>query len=282
MTQREPKIGESPKFKNPPVVEVVMGVQFDPLDKMKAVHLGEFFSAWKADYPAATDMPPIPPATEVFGDEVAGRRTLQISFGQPQAQIPRQWFEDANGNLVQIQDDRFVVNWRKVEGQKYPSYKKICPSFFKHYDKFKQHCEIMELGEISPDLMELTYVNHIVPHQDFWSDHGLIDEVFSHWEYDPSDTIVLKKPSRVKWEMVFDVPDSKTRLRITCTPVTHKETGEHALRIELLARGVAEKWTEAGMKRWFDVAHHWIVWGFVDITSPVMQDKVWLRTKEDE
>lgn len=282
MTQPEPKIGDSPKFTNPPVVEVVMGVQFDPLDKMQAVHFAEFFSLWKSDYPTASDRPPIAPAAESFGDDVFGRKTLRITIGEPEAQLPRQWFEAENGNLIQIQRDRFVVNWRQVGDEDYPSYESIRPLFLDHFKKFRERCAKLELGEISPDLLELTYVNHIKPHKDFWSEHGQLSKVFPFWNDAPSERKVLKNPSHVKWEMAYDIPDRRIRLRVTCNPVFNKQTKEHAIRLEMLARGAANEWSDSGIGECFDIAHHWIVWGFVDITSSLMQDKVWLRKKEDQ
>ena len=49
---------------------------------------------------------------------------------------PRFWFVNESGNeLVQVQRDRFIRNWRKTEGQPgYPSYDNLREAFADDWD----------------------------------------------------------------------------------------------------------------------------------------------------
>ena len=112
-----------PSYGNPPVIEVAWSVQFATLPWLTAAHTGLFWSKIRDAYPACEEQPPIERAEE---PEVL----LQPRRIVPQMQMLlkpppcRQWFIAAAGNdLVQLQADRFCVNWRKVNpGDKYPRY----------------------------------------------------------------------------------------------------------------------------------------------------------------
>lgn len=48
-----------PEFKSPPVIEVVCGVQFEPLPGFLSVHFGEFWARIRDRYPRTEDRPPL-------------------------------------------------------------------------------------------------------------------------------------------------------------------------------------------------------------------------------
>src|SRR2546428_11952886 len=107
-------------YDDPPVVEIVLGVEFAPLEKWEIPHFGLFWNRIQTRYPRFEINPPLASDVE--------RPRLEFK----QAQLPRVelvskpqvrcWFlNDANTELIQVQYDRFVHNWRKVLGSEtYP------------------------------------------------------------------------------------------------------------------------------------------------------------------
>ena len=108
MPTEQPK--ELPEFEKPPVIEVVCGVLFKPLESMLAPHLGVLWDRFKAQYRTCQEVAPLAPIVERF-DESPGVE-LAISDKPP---LPRIWFiHESETGIIQVQRDRFLHNWKKV------------------------------------------------------------------------------------------------------------------------------------------------------------------------
>src|ERR1700730_19364467 len=66
--RRPPMIDQSPlpRFRNPPVSEVAIGVQFEA-PMLTPVHLGLFYQSVKARFPTVAVQAPLQPYFETFG-----------------------------------------------------------------------------------------------------------------------------------------------------------------------------------------------------------------------
>src|SRR5205807_662628 len=73
----------------------------------------------------------------------------------------RFWFmNEARTTLVQVQQDRFVQNWRRGRpDERYPRYRTLLPSFVEHFRAFADFVAAEKVGEIIPNACEVTYVN---------------------------------------------------------------------------------------------------------------------------
>lgn len=95
-----------PDYASPPAVETALGVRFSPIQGWNLFHYGLLLSKFKREYPKQELRPPI------------GEMTLQFSAGEHGfANIPvRCWFINGDDTqLVQVQNDCFIRNWRKTE-----------------------------------------------------------------------------------------------------------------------------------------------------------------------
>ena len=94
-----------PRFRRPPVSEVVIGVQFQsPI--LTPVHLGLYYQKIKDRFPHTATRPPLPPVFESF-ETVP---TMMLSMPADMFQ-PRMWFSSADGfSLVQLQSGRLNFN----------------------------------------------------------------------------------------------------------------------------------------------------------------------------
>lgn len=116
-----------PDFDDPPLIEVVLSVQFEALAPIEFVDvLASFRSRLRDRYPQTEQHPPLPPAFEIFGVPAPGAPRLQIQL-QTVPDLPRFWLlNEAGTEIIQLQNDRFVHNWRKVgSGDAYPRYERI-------------------------------------------------------------------------------------------------------------------------------------------------------------
>jgi len=123
------------KFSNPPVVEVACSVLFKTLPSFRAAHVGLFWQGIREAFPRLEEAPPIPPILE-------GAPNLQPQVQFELAHIPpmrRSWLLNNDGsNLIQIQQDRFIFNWKKVgDADRYPSYSVVIKEFEKHLSEFQ-------------------------------------------------------------------------------------------------------------------------------------------------
>lgn len=264
-TSHQPKINsELPSFKSPPVVEVVMGVQFRPLSKFQTPHVGLFWETVRPDYSTSSENPPIVPQIEEFTSLGALRdNSLAMTRIPP---LPRVFFEHTSSEwIIQLQRDRFLHNWRLVSGQAvYPRYPAIREEFFSQWANFRKFVADQELGEIEVTQVEITYLNHIFP----WEEHAELGEVFPDFRWRGEERL-LSKPETHSISCTFKSSKNRSRLRATIKPGTHKEKG-HILLFDLTARGAPE---EESLEEWFDEARRWIVTAFADLTSHEWHEK---------
>lgn len=138
---------------SPPIVEVACGLIFAPHPDLDPVLMGAYWATREGDYPKRQFLPAISePGTFVFGGMPPGR-VWMLSPDQA-------W-------LVQLQADRFYVNWRKKEGA-YPRFNQhedtegMLDRVLREYAAFATFCT--ERTRSAPRLLraELTKIDHLV------------------------------------------------------------------------------------------------------------------------
>ncbi len=258
-----------PSFGSPPVVEVVMGVQFQPLAQLRSPHFGLFWETVRPEYSSCRENPPIAPQLEDPSKPGATKDVqLQMSLVPP---LPRVFFEDASGQwLIQLQRDRFLHNWRcgAKEGD-YPRYPAVQEKFLSQWSNFRQFVAANELGDIDVTQLEITYLNHIAP----WTDQSELGDLFPDFRWRKGERS-LGRPEACNISYAFTSSDGLSRLRATVRPGIHPKKG-NVLLFELTVRGVAEK---DDFEDWFDNGRSWIVTAFADLTSDEWHKK-WERVK---
>lgn len=258
-----------PSFDRPPVVEVVMGVQFQPLE-FSTSHFALFWETVRSAYPDCTDNPPIVPQIEDFARPAALRDMgVQLTQVPP---VPRVFFIDSGGNwLIQLQRDRFLHNWRSASvDDPYPRYPAVQERFFTQWSNFRQFVSKHErFGDIKVNQFEITYLNHI----DEWTDDSDFGELFPDFQWRKGERL-LTRPEACNISCAFTSSDKRARLRTTIRPGIDKEKG-NILLFELTVRGTPEP---DDLEASFDQGRRWIVTAFADLTSEKWHEK-WGRTQ---
>jgi uncharacterized protein (TIGR04255 family) len=262
-----------PEYELPPVNEVVIGVQFDPITKFTAVHPGLFWQEIRNAYPKTSVQPPIGSAFEYFGDEKPKTIKGELSRVPP---LPRCWFLDESENqLIQLQADRFIHNWKKVTGEEeYPHYESVQAEFVKLWKLFLEFTKKEELGSVTINQWELTYVNYISKGNE-WTSMDDLQSIFSYWTGRPPKSY-LPTPENVGVDVTYAFPKNFGRLHISFTPAFKKSDKTPIIRYNLTARGRLEQSDISSILASFDLGHEWIVNGFTDFTTSKAHE-IWKR-----
>lgn len=155
-------------FNNPPINEVVLGVQYATPSSFRSTDFARVYALYKDEYPLVTDLPRLAPAFEMFGGNPSPG--FQFQFGPAIPLQNRVWFSSADENhLLQFQDDRFFLNWRKRRNEDvYPRFEFMLSSFSDALKRLSSFFE-NELGEpLMLNQAEVSYIN-IIPVES-WAD----------------------------------------------------------------------------------------------------------------
>lgn len=250
------------KFTTPPVVEVACGIAFSLPSPLKTAHVGLYWSTVINAFQVAQEAPPLPLTVEHPENEGPGTAVQFELMNLPP--LRRSWLINREGtNLLQVQEDRFLFNWKRTDAQPdYPSYEHVVSEFRSHWAGFRRFLSTNDLGAPTVRQLEMTYFNVIKGS----STDFLVDHTRSR-----GANRLLPEPEAVNWRTQYVLPDSMGRLHVTALSTRNVPTGEKAIRLELTARGMPrDARSEPAHDAWFDLAHEWITQGFADITSPAM------------
>jgi len=223
-------------------------------------------------YPLQQVKPPLPQQFEEF-PPAPTLSNIELS-SEPDARF---WcVSSSNTELIQIQRDRFIRNWRRGETDvEYPSYERLRPKFEQEWEGFLRFLAEEDLGRPTVNQCEITYINHI--------DLGLGWRTFE----DPSKILkivppplqgdFLPRPEMLLVNARYVMPEKRGRLHIVAQPAIPRMGGTPLLQLTLTARGEAASSRTSDILAWLDLGHDWIVNGFADITSEQMQREVWGR-----
>ena len=130
---------------------------------------------------------------------------------------PRCWFLNSAGTeLIQVQTDRFIHNWRKVgDGDQYPRYEHLRTAFAAELRKLVEFLQRQQPGRLVPNQCEVTYVNHIVP-GDAWKKHGDLDKVLTVFQGRYSSDF-LGDVEEAGVNVQFVIPGSSGKPMVGCT-----------------------------------------------------------------
>ena len=127
-----------PDMTDPPVAEVVCGIFFAPLFTLDALALGAYWGSRREDFPNRRVLSAV---TEEEGILLGDLPPL------------RSWMVSKSGEyLLQLQQDRFYLNWRAGKDRKYPRFKDtngrlgIVSLVQEEFERFGEFCQ-RETGE---------------------------------------------------------------------------------------------------------------------------------------
>ncbi|HED19571.1 MAG TPA: TIGR04255 family protein [Gammaproteobacteria bacterium] len=266
-----------PDFDRPPLDEVALSVQFDPIQRLQTPQIGLFWSELRSAFPKTEQHPPLDPVTERFGPSPRPSVRFEISNAPP---APRCWFlKEDSTELIQVQQDRLIHNWRSLDtGDSYPRYEHVRRQFESELEAFCNFLRSEKIGEFSPNQCEVTYTNAIVSGKG-WDRHGQIGRLLAPISMAYSDDFLAEPEStRFQTQYVFNDDAGKPlgRLHISCQPAFKASDTSPIYLLNMIARGAPNGMEVSDILNFIDMGREWIVRGFASITTPEMH-KIWER-----
>ena len=173
-----------PYFADPPLKEVSFSVQFEPITELHIGYVGLIWDMFRDRYPIAEHADELPHNIEKFG--VIHREIPKMTFHE-KLPVPRMMLTSADQqNIIQIQKDRFVFNWKKTDDNQYPRYKSIKDCFLNELKLFSSFLASNNLPSMEFNQVEFTYVNHID------ADNYAVHDVFKDTVHESSYSDNLK------------------------------------------------------------------------------------------
>ena len=255
-------------FSHPPLVEVVLGLQFSPVEGISSLHLGQFAGKLACEFPESNDAVPLDPHFEQFGEP----------FGVAASAVQRHWkptgtrlqLRTKSGErLLQIQNGRFVLNWRRT-GDPYPTFRQLQPMFDGYLEQFKQFVAAESGAPIRPEQWEVVYLNHI-PRGPLWTSVADWASILPGLLGTPSPLAQCEiETCGGRWS--YRLPDGKGRLHIEASHAAFRDshTGLETpiMVLQVAARGDARmQGSDTPLADRMRIGHDAIVQAFVDITG---------------
>lgn len=193
---------------------------------------------------------------------------------------PRVWLlSDDERQLIQLQLDSFLYNWKLVEtDDEYPRFESVWSEFKRMLERFDQFLESEDIPRPEATQYELTYVN-LIPQHGVCAHLGEIGNLLPDNRWRDAPDRFLPHPDGWNLRLAFNLPNKLGRLHVHAQDAMRLSDGKKIIRMDLTARGIGIDPSRGKMREWFDVGHEWIVRGFTDLTTESVQTSVWRRSQ---
>lgn len=242
------------ELSKPPVIEVVIGSQFDgPIFDNSYVY--EFFQKIKDQYPIVRENPPLP---SIISNPNKPDQTRIL-----QGYNSRRFFINKAGDkLIQLQTDRLLFNWRKNTGnESYPRFSSVLEDFLRFFDLISE-----DIKEISNKVnqLEITFIDHILI-KDFGLNNYVLNEIFSDFK--------IKQELR-NFDCSFSIPheDLNGNLNLSIKTAMNISDQSKIIICESTCRG--NKRADETLNTWYHKAHEVLLENFIDFFTDKSK-KVW-------
>lgn len=267
-----------PKFKKPPVAEVLCCVYFQELLALNAPHLGALWEKLGRDKFSRTQTaPPLPPVNvSLVALITMGLQSLQTE----QFQLPRTIFTSGDGtSLIQVQRDRLVFNWKRgQEAEQYPSYDVVIENFKKIFADFLAFAKESEVGDVQITGLEVAYINHFDFGREL-SGANDIETAFPLFAWRDKGKPVFNHLSAMTCNTQFELPDGDGQFHMAISTAQRRQDGKELVRLDFIARKLSPEIQSEDIWPWFNRSHERIVTTFADVTSARLQRELWERVQ---
>jgi uncharacterized protein (TIGR04255 family) len=265
-----------PRFDKPPVIETVFSIEFAPLSEWTIPYFGLYWSTIRDRYPKHNVQPLVISQIENLSERVAPQKPVEITISEGPAALVRCWFfNEPETELVQIQRDRFIFNWKKgLVDQPYPHYDVIRPALIREWNHFEDFVDRNKLGKKEIRQCEVIYINHI----DLgvgWKSYGELNSVLAPWSGATSGCL-LENPEDIEIGARYRLPEGRGRMHIKAQPAIRNIDHKEIIQLTLTARGRPASSGPSSALDWFDFVQPLVAQSFADFTTPKMH-AIWGR-----
>jgi uncharacterized protein (TIGR04255 family) len=267
---------DRPKFDAPPVVETALSVQFASLPGYTTAHAGWFWKEYlekleedsSRKWSQVAEAPRAEDQFERFGAEDIWGPPVSVKMFQSAQSQRVQLIRSDGDRMIQIQDSRFILNWRKKDSA-YPTYDVLLPEFRTMLHAFESFVNEAGFGALKFNQWEIVYIDQIKKGE-MWNSVRDWGKIFPGLAM-PSVHIKPTGDETMSADWRFSLEGQHGRLYISLRQIRLRPSNEEVLNITLLARGPVD-----GSRTWergFEIGHEALTDVFLAITSPEAQEQ---------
>ena len=270
-----------PQWREPPLDEVAIAVQFNDVHGWKTVHYGLLLERLKALGLGETeDKGTISETFEVFGKRPVEPPPFQ--FLHVEVQLPRVWYKSSDGHrLAQVQSNRFIYNWRKIENEGvYPRLNVVFPEFWSAFCAFRKFLEDNALPSLAINQCELSYFNNIPLDNDESFEAGLA-RIFKVWSgaIAPVSTrgaAIEPEIGNFSSQYIVRADDGNPIARLHAQAIPAAQGNKRMIRCSIIFRGPKPGHDDQSMVQYFATGRESIVRLFDSLVTDEMH-RAWGR-----
>jgi uncharacterized protein (TIGR04255 family) len=256
------KTGEV-RYADPPVVETVLGVEFDPVQELRLLHYGLFWAEIHEDYPNYELRDEAASVVDSFGRSAPVKEDLRVQL-LPEPRF-RFWFKDlTESKLLQIQADRFIKNWRKKEGANYPKYPLLRDEFVAEWTRYREFLKRQNVIDIRIRQTEVSYVNQI-PQGYGWRSLADLNKLLNLPGFASIDS--LNTPSGLSFQTSYVDSQKARRVSFDVKHAVRKSDLVELIQFTISVRGRPASSENVDVLGWMDDARTLANTVFSDVTT---------------
>jgi uncharacterized protein (TIGR04255 family) len=262
-----------PDYRDPPIDEVVIAVQFSPIAGFLEENIREFWREIQADYPVAENQPRLEGPIESL-DEPPISQTVQVPIGV--ALQGRMWLiSETDDFLVQVQNTRFMQNWRRRKTP-YQHFDQLHQVFWNNFRRFREYLSREGLPEPVIQQAEVSYIN--------WIPNSSLTDFFRPASAGKISILgTEREPQDQSWSARYLIPNDLEmvqRLYVQCQPAVRAQPPyARGAQFALVFRGARPTGIEdRQVEDIADLARVVIVEAFTELTTESAQE-AWERFK---
>jgi len=256
-----------PDYSNPPIDELAIGVQYPSVEGMYDAHVGLYWQSVRDQYPRAESQPRVEAPIETSGTPSIQPPIVQFSI--PVSSQGRTWLiSESDDYLIQIQNTRFVQNWRKRQTG-YPHFEELWERFSSNFQKFQDLIRSEKLPVPIVQQVEVTYINWIpdIPASRFFK-ASQAAEISAYGR--------IHEPENQSFSSRYDLNDGPVeRLYVQCQPaIRPAESNVEGSQFALVYRAArAEGLGETEIEALANAGRVIIVNAFTELTTDEAQQR---------
>jgi uncharacterized protein (TIGR04255 family) len=268
-----------PKFDAPPVVETAISVQFASLPGYSTSHAGWFWKEYleklgeepSPRWSQVVDAPRLEDQFERFGPEDIWGPPISMKVLSPSQSHRTQIIRSDGERMIQVQDSRFILNWRK-RADVYPSFEPLLQEFRAMLHAFESFAVEAGFGALGYNQWEIVYVDQLKK-GDMWESARDWSKIFPGLSMPTArvNQLLSTGDETMSADWRFSLAGQRGRMYISLRQLRIPPSNDEILNITFVGRGpvtASETW-----ERGVEIGHEAVNETFLAITSVEAQER---------
>lgn len=252
---------QSVKFKKPPLIEVVFGINIE-MSELSLIHFGLYWETIKSKFPTPV--------------EFVGELTLTEDVYYTPSFPTVCYLSSDENRLIRLTDDYFSFHCRCMN-EDYQHFEKLFQEFLTEWNNLESWWSDIGQKDIKIEKFSLQYIN-LIDEESAWKSLKDNGKVFSIFNQDIETSLGL--PKAYSSELEFNLPNDSGRLIIVLEQKEVKNSADEIKNMMIFSLlAISSQVEKSSQSSWFCSAHDSIIQSFLDLTTEEAQG-TWGRIYE--